>query len=145
MWSHLICCILDIKFAGPIPLEINGIDQDKSGQGVKHVWLDQIFDLGLGDLLHPVVDQPSRGFSIAVVSLLKGFWISLKGFYSNSKVNGLNLQFENLNGCMEMLVQSLFVSIEDGKTTLDEDKRLKKKLSQYYIAPGQIWSSPPLV
>ena len=46
---------------------------------------------------------------------------------------------------MEMLVQSLFVSIEDGKTTLDEDKRLKKKLSQYYIAPGQKWSSPPLV
>ena len=77
--SHLICCLLDVKFACPVPLEINGINQDKSGQWVQHVWLDQIFDLGLSDLLNPVVDQPSRGFSIAVVSLLKDISV-VKGF-----------------------------------------------------------------
>ena len=69
--NHLVCRLFDIKFTGPVPLEINGVDQDKSGQGVEHVRLDQILDLGLGDLLNPVVDQPSRGFSIAVVRLLK--------------------------------------------------------------------------
>ena len=68
---HLICRLLNVKFACPVPLEIDGIDQDKSGQGVKHVWLDQVLDLGLSDLLNPVVDQPCRGFSITVVRLLK--------------------------------------------------------------------------
>ena len=55
--SHLIRCLLCIKFAFPIPFEVDGIDKDKSGQRVQHVRLDQIFDLVLGDLLHPVVDQ----------------------------------------------------------------------------------------
>ena len=88
--NHLVCRLFDIKFTGPVPLEINGIDQDKSGQGVEHVRLDQILDLGLGDLLNPVVDQTSRGFSVAVVRLLKNICCSVL----NSSLQLLKSEFE---------------------------------------------------
>ena len=88
--NHLVCRLFDIKFTGPVPLEINGVDQDKSGQGVEHVRLDQILDLGLGDLLNPVVDQTSRGFSIAVVRLLKNIFCRVL----NSSLQLLKSEFE---------------------------------------------------
>ena len=69
--SHLICGLLGVKFARPVSFEVDGIDKDKSGQGVQHVWLDQIFNLGLSDLFNPVVDQPGRSFSVTVVCFLK--------------------------------------------------------------------------
>ena len=49
---------------------------------------------------------------------------------------------------MEILVQGLFVCIEDGKTTLDKGWRLNLDIKEdvkYYIAPGQIWSLLPQV
>ena len=72
--SHLIHCLLCIKFAFPIPFEVDGIDKDKSGESVQHVRLDQIFDLVLGDLLYPVVDQLCWSLSVAVVSFLSCSW-----------------------------------------------------------------------
>ena len=84
----------------------------------------------MGDLLNPVVDQLSRGRGIIEVRHLKKYLFQ-SSHHSKSSVNGLNLQFENLNGGIEMLAQGLFIRRDDGQPSLDEGWILKKKLFQY--------------
>ncbi len=63
--ERLVARPLFLERLGPVALEVDGVGEHEAGQGAQDPGRDDVLDLAVRLLVHPVVDGPARGFGVA--------------------------------------------------------------------------------